>query len=182
MTTDQGLAPDMAIGHVHLRVSDLTRSIAFYRDALGFTLRADARSFGIPAAFLAAGNYHHHIALNTFDSAGATPPPAGHTGLYHFAIRYPDRPSLARAVQQLLANGGSADYGRDHAATLSVYLKDPDGNGIELYYDRPQHQWVDAQGRFILRNEPFDVQSLLADAPDEAAALATSSRGPSGSC
>lgn len=163
MKNDHNLPADVRIGHVHLRVSDLTRSIAFYRDGLGFTLNVDGRTFGLPAAFLAAGGYHHHIALNTFDGAGATPPPPGHTGLYHVAIVYPDRPSLARAVERLLAHGVSWDHGRDHGGTVSVYLKDPDGHGIELYYDRPRDQWFDAQGRFIVRNDLFDVRSLVAE-------------------
>jgi catechol 2,3-dioxygenase len=174
MATSPNLPSDVRIGHVHLRVSDLSRSIAFYRDALGFTVKADGRDYGVPAAFLAAGNYHHHIALNTFESAGGTRPPAGHTGLYHVAILYPDRISLAAAVERLLAQDESFDYGRDHGGTLSVYLKDPDGNGIELYFDRPEHEWFDAQGRAILKNDPFDVDAFIAETN---AAFATASRG-----
>jgi catechol 2,3-dioxygenase len=147
---------------VHLKVSNLDRSIAFYRDALGFTLNADGRESGVPAAFLAAGGYHHHIALNTFDGAGAAPPPPGHTGLFHVAILYPDHEALARAVEQVLAWGGSVDGGRDHGGTVSVYLRDPDRNGLELYYDRPRAEWFDASGGFIVKNEPFEVASLLA--------------------
>ena len=150
------------IGHVHLKVSDLDRSIAFYRSALGFTLNADLRASGVPAAFLAAGDYHHHIALNTFEGAGATPPLPGHTGLFHVAIVYPDHEALARAVQQVLACGATVDGGRDHGGTVSVYLRDPDHHGLELYYDRPRTEWFDANGRFIVRNEPFEVASLLA--------------------
>src|SRR5262245_7002959 len=112
--TEHNLPPNVSIGHVHLRVCDLDRSIRFYRDVLGFTLKADGRAVGVPAAFLAAGGYHHHIALNTFETAGATAPPAGHTGLYHLAILYPDRLSLARAVDRLLREGGRYDHGRDH--------------------------------------------------------------------
>ena len=164
MTIDSALPSAVRIGHVHLRVSDLERSIAFYRDVLGFTLKADGRAFGLQAAFLAAGGYHHHIGLNTFESAGGTPPPLGHTGLHHAAILYPDRLSLARAVKRLVSHGVTWDGGRDHGGTISVYLKDPDGNGIELYYDRPEHEWVDAQGRLVMKNDPFDVQALLAEA------------------
>ena len=172
MTNEPQLPPDVRIGHVHLRVSDLDRSIAFYRDALGFTLKIDGRAFGVPAVFLAAGDYHHHIALNTFESAGAAPAPPGHTGLYHVALLYPDRASLARAVRRLLAHGRSYDHGRDHGGTLSVYLRDPDGHGIELYYDRPQAQWFDAAGRFIVRNEPFDVGRLVEEFEEAAAVVA----------
>ena len=164
MTSEAPLPPTARIGHVHLKVSDLERSIAFYRDVLGFTLKADGRAFGLPAAFLAAGGYHHHIGLNTFESAGAPAPPPGHTGLYHVAIVYPDRMSLARAVKRLVSHGVKWDGGRDHGGTLSVYLKDPDGNGIELYYDRPEHEWFDAQGRLVMKNDPFDVQALVAEA------------------
>jgi catechol 2,3-dioxygenase len=164
MTPEQNLPPNVSIGHVHLRVSDLDRSIRFYRDVLGFTLKADGRSMGVPAVFLAAGAYHHHIALNTFETSGATEPPPGHTGLYHLAILYPDRLSLANAVERLLAYGGTYDYGRDHGGTVSVYLKDPDHNGIELYYDRPQHEWFDTKGRLLLKNDPLDVESLGAEA------------------
>jgi catechol 2,3-dioxygenase len=164
MTTDAALPSAVRIGHVHLRVSDLDRSIAFYRDVLGFTLKADARAFGVQAAFLAAGGYHHHIGLNTFESAGGTLPPLGHTGLHHAAILYPDRPSLATAVKRLLSHGVKWDGGRDHGGTISVYLKDPDGNGIELYYDLPEHEWIDAQGRLVMKNDPFDVQALVAEA------------------
>jgi catechol 2,3-dioxygenase len=150
------------IGHVHLKVSDLDRSVAFYRDALGLALNADLRALGVPAAFLAAGDYHHHIALNTFEGAGATPPPPGHTGLFHVAIVYPDHEALARAVEQVLACGATVDGGRDHGGTVSVYLRDPDRHGLELYYDRPRTEWFDANGRFIVKNEPFEVASLLA--------------------
>jgi catechol 2,3-dioxygenase len=171
MTTQSySLPPTAHIGHVHLRVADLDRSIAFYRDALGFTLRVDGRTIGIPVAFLAAGDYHHHIALNTFESAGGTTPASTHTGIYHLAIVYPDRASLIRAVEQVLACGGTIDGGRDHGATVSVYLRDPDRTGIELYYDRPLSAWVDANGTFIVKNDPFDVAALLSERNDAAAA------------
>jgi len=157
------LPPETTIGHVHLKVSDLGRSIAFYRDVLGFTLRADGRAVGVQAAFLAAGSYHHHIALNTFDSAGGTPPPTSSTGLYHLAIRLPDRLSVARAITRVVACGGRVDSGRDHGATVSVYLNDPDANGVELYYDRSEADWYDPSGRPVLKNEPFDPNTLVAE-------------------
>jgi catechol 2,3-dioxygenase len=149
------------IGHIHLRVADLDRAIAFYRDVLGFNVTADGREVGIDAAFLAAGDYHHHIGLNTLESAGGTPPPPGHTGLYHVAFLYPDRRELARAVKRLHNHGYPIDHGTDHGATVSVYLADPDHNGIELYYDRPRPDWFDADGRPIIKAEPFDTDDLL---------------------
>jgi catechol 2,3-dioxygenase len=156
--------PALRIGHVHLRVADLDRSIAFYRDTLGFTLTADGRAFGVPAAFLAAGDYHHHIGLNTFGGEGASPPPPGHTGLYHFALLYPDPAALARAVSHLLAAGYPVTGAQDHGGTVSVYLRDPDGNGIELYYDRPREYWTDAEGRPVLRNDPMPLERVVAPA------------------
>ena len=161
MTNELPLPADVRIGHVHLRVADLDRSIAFYRDTLGFTLRIDARPQGLPMVFLAAGDYHHHIALNTFESAGAPPPPPGHTGLFHVALVYPDRASLARAVARAVAHGAALDGGRDHGGTVSIYLTDPDRNGIELYYDVPAARWLDDRGRWIARNDAFDPRSLL---------------------
>src|SRR5687768_10088043 len=122
MTHEPTLPADVRIGHVHLRVADLDRAIAFYRDTLGLRLRIDGRAQGLPMVFLAAGDYHHHIALNTLDSAGAAPPPAGHTGLFHVALVYPDRASLARAVARAAAHGATLDGGRDHGGTVSVYL------------------------------------------------------------
>lgn len=159
MNAPTGLPTETRIGRVHLKVSDLARSTAFYRDVLGFAVTAH----GLPGTFLAAGTYHHHIALNTFEGAGITPPPKGHTGLYHFAILYPDLNALADAVRRLFDCGYPIDYGRDHGRTLSVYLKDPDGNVIELYYDRPRDRWHDERGRLVLKNEPFDVAELLDD-------------------
>jgi catechol 2,3-dioxygenase len=173
MTHDHLLPSDVRIGHVHLQVADLDRAAAFYRDVIGFTVTLDGRPYGLPAMFLAAGDYHHHVALNTFESAGGTPPPRGHTGLYHLAIVYPDRLSLARAVQRAVAHGANIDSGRDHGGTVSVYLKDPDRNGVELYYDRPRAAWFDSMGRFILKNEQFDVAELLSDLPAPAGAEAS---------
>jgi catechol 2,3-dioxygenase len=111
--------------------------------------------------FLAAGDYHHHIALNTLESMGGGPPPAGHTGLYHVAFVYPDRRELGRAVSRLLEHGHAIDHGTDHGGTVSVYLSDPDGNGIELYYDRPRQDWFDADGRPVLKADRFDYRELL---------------------
>jgi catechol 2,3-dioxygenase len=154
------LHPAVRVGHVHLRVADLDRALAFYRDALGFSVTADAREAGLPMAFLAAGDYHHHIGLNTWESDGGAPPPC-HTGLYHVAFLYPDRRELARAVRRLLDHGVAIDHGTDHGGTVSVYLDDPDGNGIELYYDRPRSDWYDADGRPVLKAERFDARELL---------------------
>jgi catechol 2,3-dioxygenase len=157
-----GIHPAVRIGHVHLKVSDLDRAVAFYRDALGLGVTADGREVGLDAAFLAAGDYHHHVAINTWESAGGSPPPPGHTGLYHVAFLYPDRRELARAVQRLIDHGFPIDHGTDHGATVSVYLSDPDGNGVELYYDRPRAEWFGADGRPVLKAERFDHLALLA--------------------
>jgi catechol 2,3-dioxygenase len=155
------LHPAVRIGHVHLRVGDLERAIAFYRGVLGF----DVTAYGSDDehAFLAAGSYHHHIALNTWHSKGGTPPPEGHTGLEHFAILYPDRRELARAVERLLEHGYPIRAAQDHGVSISVYLSDPDGNGIELYYDRPREEWFDSRGNPILKAEPFDPRDLLVE-------------------
>lgn len=135
-----GLHPDVRIGHAHLRVAGLERAVGFYRDALGFDVTAYGPDFG----------------LNTWSSGGGKPPPDGHTGLYHFAILYPDRAELGRAVERLLECGHPIDGAEDHGATVSVYLLDPDGNGLELYYDRPREEWFDPHGIPILKAEPFD--------------------------
>lgn len=160
--SDQPIHPAVRVGHVHLRVSDLERAAAFYRDMLGLAVTADGRPAGLQAVFLAAGDYHHHIALNSFVSAGGAPPPAGHTGLHHLALLYPDRPALAAAVRRLLDHDYPLDGAEDHGATVSVYLRDPDGNGLELYYDRPREAWRGPDGRPALKAEPFDPRELLA--------------------
>ncbi|MGZ8650221.1 MAG: VOC family protein [Solirubrobacteraceae bacterium] len=157
----ESIHPAVRVGHVHLRVADLDRAIAFYRDALGFAVTADARAAGLDMVLLAAGDYHHHVGLNTWDSLGASPPPAGHTGLYHVAFVYPDRRELGVAVRRLIEHDHPVDHGTDHGGTVSVYLSDPDGNGIELYYDRPRAEWFDADGRPVLKNERFDPHDLL---------------------
>jgi catechol 2,3-dioxygenase len=160
------IAPAAQVGHVHLRVADLERATRFYRDVLGLTVVADGRPFGLQAVFLAAGAYHHHIALNTWQSASGTPPPQGHTGLHHFALLYPDRQALAAALRQLYAVDYPIDSAEDHGANVAVYLRDPDGNGVELSYDRPRECWFDADGRPIVRADPFDPQELLDDAEE----------------
>lgn len=140
MTT--GSAPaGTRIGHVHLKVADLERSIAFYRDVMGFDL---VQRFGDQAAFLSAGGYHHHIGLNTWESKDGTAPPPGHAGLYHFAINYPARRDLAAALRRLLEHGWAIGGASDHGTHEAIYLDDPDGNGIELAWDRDQSQWPDA--------------------------------------
>ena len=162
--SQSALDPAVRIGHVHLRVADLERATAFYRDALGFAVTAYGPAVGLQAAFLAAGDYHHHIGLNTWLSRDGAPPPDGHTGLHHLAILYPGRYALACAVRRLLAFGHPLDGAEDHGAMVSVYLHDPDGNGIELYYDRPREAWFDASGNPIVKAESFDPRALLAEA------------------
>jgi catechol 2,3-dioxygenase len=159
--TESELHPDVRIGHVHLRVADLAPATAFYRDVLGFDVTAYGPDFGVPgAAFLSSGGYHHHIGLNIWASEGGTSPPEGHTGLYHFALLYSDRRELGRAVRRLLDRGYPIDGAEDHGATVSAYLRDPDGNGVELYYDRPRPQWFDPQGNPVLKAESFDPREL----------------------
>jgi catechol 2,3-dioxygenase len=156
--------PDVRIGHVHLRVADLARATAFYRDVLSFDVMAYGPDFGLPgAAFLSSGGYHHHVGLNTWESEGGTRPSEGHTGLYQFSLLYPDRRELGRAVQRILDHGYPIDGSEDHGATVSVYLKDSDGNGVELYYDRPRSARFDPKGNPILKAEPFDPRDLLDD-------------------
>ena len=153
--------PAVRVGHVNLKVADLDRSLAFYRDALGFQVIADARHVGVDAVFLAAGDYHHHVAINTWESEGATPPPAGHTGLSHVAFVYPDRRELVKAVLRLREFGHVIEQYSDHGGSVAVYLDDPDGNGVELYYDRPRDAWRDADGRPVLRADHFPINQLI---------------------
>ena len=149
------------VGHVHLKVADLDRAIAFYSDVLGFEVQA--RRHG--AAFLGADGYHHHIGLNTWESLGAPPPPSGHTGLFHTAVLFPDRASLARAVARVLAAGHAITGASDHGVSEAVYLDDPDGNGVELYHDRPEAEWPrDAGGELTMRTDRLDLDALLAEA------------------
>lgn len=148
------------VGHVHLRVSDLDRAIAFYSDILGFAV---TQRYGTGAAFLAAGDYHHHIGLNTWESLGATPPPAGHTGLYHSAFLYPDRKALADVLTRVIAAGVPLDGAADHGVSEAVYLRDPDENGVELYVDKPMADWPrDADGSLRMVNDRLDIPALLA--------------------
>ncbi len=153
--------PAARIGHVHLKVANLERSIAFYSGVLGFQVM---QYFGSQAAFLSAGGYHHHIGLNTWESLGGSPPPTGHTGLYHVAILYPGRRQLADALKRLLAAGIPLDGASDHGVSEGLYLRDPDGNGLELYWDRPQEQWPrTADGRLAMYTRPLDLGALLAE-------------------
>ena len=161
----QSLDPGVDIGHVHLKVADLDRAIAFYRDVLGFELM---QRTGDQAAFLSAGGYHHHIGLNTWESKGGSPPPPGTTGLYHVAIRYPNRVTLADALKRLVDNGVPLSGASDHGVSEALYLADPDGNGIELYWDRPPEEWPPPQpGQKVeMYVRPLDLDDLLAELGD----------------
>ena len=153
--------PQVRIGHVHLKVADLERSLKFYRDVLGFQLM---QRFGRSAAFLSAGGYHHHIGLNTWESEGGSPPPSGTTGLYHLAVLFPTRAELADALRRLLQAGIELDGASDHGVSEAIYLRDPDGNGVEVYCDRPQNQWPrNADGSLAMVTQPLDLDALLAE-------------------
>jgi len=153
--------PRADIGHVHLKVSDLERALEFYCGALGFELQ---QRFGDEAAFVSAGGYHHHIGLNTWHSKGGAPPAPGMTGLFHFAIRYPTRAALAGALQRLVQAGVQIEGASDHGVSEALYLSDPDGNGIELYWDRPKDDWPPPRpGQKVeMYTRPLDLQGLLA--------------------
>jgi catechol 2,3-dioxygenase len=155
--------PRVDIGHVHLKVSDLDRALAFWQGVLGFDV---TYRIGDEAAFLSAGGYHHHIALNTWDSRGGSPPPPGTTGLYHVAIRFPDRATLARAVRTVLDAGIPLDGASDHGVSEAIYLRDPDGNGVELYRDRAREKWPrPSEGEGVaMITKRLDLQDLLAEA------------------
>ena len=154
--------PHPSVGHVHLRVADLDRAVAFYRDVLGFE---EQTRFGNEAAFLGAGGYHHHIGLNTWDSKDSSPPPKGHTGLYHSAFLYPDRKSLGTVIKRVLAAGYALSGAADHGVSEAVYLSDPDGNGVELYWDRAPDDWPrDADGKLKMVNDRLDVDAIIAEA------------------
>jgi len=149
------------IGHVHLKVADLERSLAFYCDVLGFHI---TQRYGDSAVFIAAGDYHHHIGLNTWQSKGGSPPPPGTTGLYHTAILYPTRPALADALRRVMAAGLVLEGAADHGVSEALYLRDPDNNGIELYWDRPREQWpVDSRGYLQMRSDRLDLDNLLSE-------------------
>jgi catechol 2,3-dioxygenase len=156
------IAPETRIGHVHLKVADLDRAIAFYGGVLGFEV---TQRYGPGAAFLSAGGYHHHVGLNTWDSAGGTPPPPGHTGLYHTAFLLPDRRSLAQALKRVLDAGIPLDGAADHGVSEALYLRDPDQNGVELYRDKPEADWPrDADGNLKMVNARLDLDALLSEA------------------
>jgi catechol 2,3-dioxygenase len=155
----KAIHPDVRIGHVHLKVADLERALAFYRDVLGFEL---TQRYGNQAAFLSAGGYHHHIGLNTWESAGGSRPPHGSTGLYHVAIAYPTRAELADALRRVLRAGIHLEGASDHGVSEAIYLRDPDGNGVELYWDRPREEWPrKANGDLAMGTEPLDLDQLL---------------------
>ncbi len=152
--------PGVRIGHVHLKVADLERSLAFYCGVLGFELM---QRYGTQAAFVSAGGYHHHIGLNTWESQGGSPPPPGTTGLYHVAILYPTRAALADALVRLTEAGVPLQGASDHGVSEALYLSDPDGNGIELYFDRPEDQWPRTpEGELQMVTRRLDLQNLLA--------------------
>jgi catechol 2,3-dioxygenase len=154
--------PRVDIGHVHLKVADLDRALAFYRDMLGFELM---QRMGTQAAFLSAGGYHHHIGLNTWESQGGLPPPPGSTGLYHVAIRYPDRAALGDALRRLAEARYPLEGASDHGVSEALYLHDPDGNGLELYWDRPRDRWPRAaDGSIDMVTKRLDVDALLEEA------------------
>jgi catechol 2,3-dioxygenase len=158
------LHPQVRIGHIHLKVSDLERSLAFYHDVLGFEI---TQRYGREAAFLSAGGYHHHIGLNTWESAGGSPPPPGTTGLYHLAIIYPTRAELADALRRLIAARIPLEGGSDHGVSEALYLRDPDDNGVELCWDRPREDWPrTADGGLTMFTHPLDLEGLLQEAPD----------------
>jgi catechol 2,3-dioxygenase len=162
MAEDYRIPDGTSIGHVHLKVSDLDRAVAFYGEVLGFELR---QRYGHQAAFMAADGYHHHIGLNTWESAGGPPPPRGTTGLYHLAILYPTRADLGRALRRLVEHDIRLDGASDHGVSEALYLHDPDGNGIELYWDRPRQEWpLRPDGSLAMVTEPLDLPGLLAAA------------------
>ncbi|MCJ7513488.1 MAG: VOC family protein [Anaerolineales bacterium] len=163
----ESIPSGVEIGHVHLKISDLERAIGFYHGVLGFDV---VQRLGNQAAFLSAGGYHHHIGLNTWESRGGSPPAEGTTGLYHFAIRYPDRRALAEALRRLLLAGVSLEGASDHGVSEALYLRDPDNNGLELYWDRPRHAWPRAaDGTLRMYTAALDLNALLAEAgPAEA--------------
>jgi catechol 2,3-dioxygenase len=164
MSIEYTIPAGVDIGHVHLKVADIERALAFYVGVLGFEL---VTRYGRQAAFVSAGGYHHHIGLNTWESAGGSPAPSGHTGLYHVAIRYPTRKDLGRALQRLLDAGVPIQGASDHGVSEAIYLSDPDGNGIELYWDRPRDEWPRTpSGEIAMSTDRLDLPALLRDAAD----------------
>jgi catechol 2,3-dioxygenase len=151
--------PRVRIGHVHLKVADLDRALGFYQGVLGFEL---TQRYGRDAAFVSAGGYHHHIGLNVWESRGGSPPPRGATGLYHLAILYPTRAALADALRRVVDAGIRLEGASDHGVSEALYLRDPDGNGVELYRDRPEEEWPrDGEGKIAMTTRPLDVEGLL---------------------
>jgi catechol 2,3-dioxygenase len=151
--------PGVRIGHVHLKVADLERALGFYQGVLGFEL---TQRYGRDAAFVSAGGYHHHIGLNVWESRGGPPPPRGTTGLYHLAILYPTRATLADALRRVVDAGIPLDGASDHGVSEALYLRDPDGNGVELYRDRPAEEWPrDGEGNIAMTTRPLDLEALL---------------------
>ncbi|NOU06295.1 MAG: glyoxalase [Hyphomicrobiaceae bacterium] len=160
--TPRPIDPGTRIGHVHLKVADLDRALSFYCNVLGFELK---QRYGNQAAFVAAGGYHHHIGLNTWDSKGGLPPPRGTTGLFHMAILYPTRAALADALRRLVDAGVALEGASDHGVSHALYLSDPDGNGIELYWDREEKDWPrNSDGTLAMDTRPLDLQKLLREA------------------
>src|SRR3954469_18413235 len=156
---ERPIDPGVRIGHVHLKVADLDRALGFYCGVLGFELM---QRYGTQAAFIAAGGYHHHIGLNTWESLGGSPPPPGSTGLYHTAILYPARPALADALRRLIAAGIPLDGASDHGVSEALYLRDPDQNGVELAWDKPQELWARTpDGQLAMVTRKLDLDSLL---------------------
>ena len=157
--------PGARLGHVHLKVADIERSLAFYCGVLGFEVM---QRWGQDAAFISAGGYHHHIGLNTWESQGASPPPPGHTGLYHLAILYPTRAALADALRRLIVAGIALQGASDHGVSEALYLTDPDGNGVELYCDRPEKEWPhspDGSPGVLMGSLPMNLEGLLKELP-----------------
>src|SRR6187551_2998227 len=159
----KSIHPDVRIGHVHLKVADLERALVFYRDVLGFEV---TQRYGPSAAFVSAGGYHHHIGLNTWESLGGQPPAPGTTGLYHVAILYPTRAELADALRRVLAAGIPLDGASDHGVSEALYLRDPDENGVELYWDRPREEWPRTpEGELAMFTRALDLDDLRSAAP-----------------
>ncbi len=157
--------PETRIGHVHLKVADLERALGFYRDILGFEV---TQRYGSQAVFVSAGGYHHHIGLNTWESLGGTPPPLGHTGLYHTAILFPNRLELARVLSRLVKANYPLTGASDHGVSEAIYLDDPDGNGVELYRDRPREEWLfDSDEKLQMTTGALDLRELLRELEKE---------------
>src|SRR5690606_16511068 len=161
MSQPSSISPGVRIGHVHLKVADLERALAFYVEVIGFEL---TQRYGSDAAFVSAGGYHHHIGLNAWESKDGSPPPPGSTGLFHLAILYPTRADLADALQRLIDAAITLDGASDHGVSEALYLRDPDENGVELYWDRPEAEWPrTADGGIEMFTRPLDLEGLLAE-------------------